>query len=274
MADSRLSQAILAVESGNKVKARELLASVLRQDPKSADAWRWMAVALDDPDKKRQCWVRVLDLRPGDEQAIKALAGLEVARQAPVTPHQTPKRTTKKRPKRERRGDSAYWTRLLLVGGIPIVLLGLCVVLAFAGALFGTGEKAVVTLTPLPGVRDVEPRIMYFCNLERCSDSDNYGKEYQEPSPLGIWKIPPQLYIELSEKERAKYGTPFIREASQGESVRVVKTWVEAQSLGPFGLWYQLDDGTWTREWQLTDEVCGPDNIDKYSYTNCAENKY
>lgn len=260
MADNRLSQAILAVETGNKVKARELLASVLRQNPKSADAWRWMAVALDDPAQKRQCWQRVLSLLPGDEQAVRALTGLEISQQAPVTPPQTPKRATKKRPKSRRRGDSAYWTRLLLVGGIPIVLIGLCVVLVFASALFRTNEKAAATLTPLTEARSLEPRTMYFCNYDRCRDSQWYGEQYPDPSPLDVWNKPS---VEVGS---------FVRTPEHGEAVVVVGEWRERE--GPFGLWLELDNGHWTLEWQLTDEVCGPDNIDKYSYTNCAENEY
>jgi hypothetical protein len=83
MAGNHLSRAILAVESGDKEAARAILASVLRQDPRNADAWRWMAIALDDPDKKRQCWQRVLSLRPGDEQAMKALVGLHADEHPP-----------------------------------------------------------------------------------------------------------------------------------------------------------------------------------------------
>ena len=276
MADNRLSQAVLEMERGNKVKARELLASVLRQDSKNADAWRWMAVALDDPDKKRQCWQRVLNLRPSDEQAVRALAGLEVARQTSGTSPPTPERKIKEQPKAKRRGDSAYWTRLLLVGGIPVVLLGLCLVLAFASALFKPSdrENQPVTSTDLP-LQQIEPQVLYFCNYDRCRDSDNYGHKIPEPSPLGIWKIPPQVYTEMSESERSKYDLPLlIRTPHNGESVTVVGVWIQWDEYGPFGSWYQLDDGNWTRVWQLTEEICSPDNIDGYSYTNCAENKY
>jgi len=75
MADDDLSQAILAIQSGDMERARATLSAILRRDPNNVNAWRWMAAAIDDPAKKRQCWQRVLSLKPGDEQAVQALGG-------------------------------------------------------------------------------------------------------------------------------------------------------------------------------------------------------
>ena len=73
MADNDLSRAILAIQSGDMEGARAILSTILRQNPNNVNAWRWMAAAIDDPAKKRQCWQRVLSLKPGDAQAMQAL---------------------------------------------------------------------------------------------------------------------------------------------------------------------------------------------------------
>jgi hypothetical protein len=52
----------------------------------------------------------------------------------------------------------------------------------------------------------------------------------------------------------------------------VIGEWREYE--GPGGLWYELEGGGWSREWNLTDTICGPDNIDEYSYTSCEEGEY
>lgn len=61
-------------DEGDKRYSLDILASILRQDPKNVEAWRWMATRLDDAEKKRQCWQRVLSLNPGDAEAAQALS--------------------------------------------------------------------------------------------------------------------------------------------------------------------------------------------------------
>jgi hypothetical protein len=58
--------------------ARAILSAILHRDLNNINAWRWMAAAIDDPAKKRQCWQRVLSLKPGDAQAMQAL-GLQTS---------------------------------------------------------------------------------------------------------------------------------------------------------------------------------------------------
>ena len=85
MADDELTQAILAVQSGDMEQARVTLRAIIHQDPSNVDAWRWMAAAIEDPAKREQCWKRVLSLKPEDAQAMKALglqARGEVSQQA------------------------------------------------------------------------------------------------------------------------------------------------------------------------------------------------
>lgn len=72
MADT-LQRAIVAIKAGDKTTGQQLLADILRADPRNAEAWKWMAQVQDDPAKRIQCLERVLDLLPYDASAAKSL---------------------------------------------------------------------------------------------------------------------------------------------------------------------------------------------------------
>ncbi len=77
-------QAIEAIRAGDKEKGYRLLARVIKADPKGRDtetAWLWMTAVVTDPEKKRQCLERVLQINPDNSQAKKGLAALEVSEQ-------------------------------------------------------------------------------------------------------------------------------------------------------------------------------------------------
>jgi hypothetical protein len=247
MADDRLSQAILAIESGNTETAKGLLAAVLRQDPANADAWRWMAIALDDPAKKRQCWQRVLSLRPSDEQAMKALAGLEAARQAVSAPKSQP--AARAKPKKR---NNTLLGVVLLSFIIVVVICGGVAAYAFRDELRGASDDS--SNKPLL-------RTMYFCGYDRCRDSLQYGTMIE----------PPILAIHKNHKIEPG---GFIREPKHGEKVGVIGEWRDPEWPGPGGLWFELEGEGWTREWNLTETICTPTNLDRYSYKSCGDGEY
>jgi hypothetical protein len=74
--DDTLQKAINAIKAGDKAAGQRFLVEVLRADPKSEAAWLWMAVTLDDPQKKRECLQRALQINPGNDIARKGLAQL------------------------------------------------------------------------------------------------------------------------------------------------------------------------------------------------------
>jgi len=76
-----LQRAITAIRSGDKETGRRLLASVIRNDPRSETAWLWMSSAIDSDDHRRYCLERVLQINPDNETARR---GLEVLSQKQV----------------------------------------------------------------------------------------------------------------------------------------------------------------------------------------------
>jgi len=75
--NDKLQQAITAIKSGDKVTGQELLVQVIKADPSNETAWMWMTVVLDDPQKKKQCLQKVLQINPNNAMAKKGLAQLE-----------------------------------------------------------------------------------------------------------------------------------------------------------------------------------------------------
>ncbi len=59
-----LQRAIAAVKAGDKDTGKRLLARALYADPRNEEAWRWLAYAVDDVARKRECLERVLAIKP------------------------------------------------------------------------------------------------------------------------------------------------------------------------------------------------------------------
>jgi len=75
--NDKLRQAITAIKSGDKVTGQQLLAQVIKAEPKNETAWLWMTTVTDDPEKKRHCLKTVLQINPSNEMAQKGLATLK-----------------------------------------------------------------------------------------------------------------------------------------------------------------------------------------------------
>ena len=71
-AHSVLLDGIAAYESGDRTRARTLLARVIREDASCKEAWWWLSKCLDDPEQVRFCLERVLSLDPKDSAARAA----------------------------------------------------------------------------------------------------------------------------------------------------------------------------------------------------------
>lgn len=75
-------QAVVALRSGNKIRARNLLKAALRQDPHDVDAWLWLSGAVDSDNERVDCLQNVLRIDPSNKAAAKgytALTGKEWA---------------------------------------------------------------------------------------------------------------------------------------------------------------------------------------------------
>lgn len=75
--DDPLLQAIAAIKAGDKQTGLGILATIIRENPANEPAWIWMAWTIDDPEKKRECYQRVLALNPNNGAARTGMALLD-----------------------------------------------------------------------------------------------------------------------------------------------------------------------------------------------------
>ncbi|GAB4506031.1 MAG: hypothetical protein Kow00123_01690 [Anaerolineales bacterium] len=145
-----LEQGIRAAESGQKARARRLLAQAAALRPDRKDAWLWLAGIATDPRESVEYLQRVLAIDPGDEAARE---GLEWARRrmtaqtapalrpAPVR-HRAP---TRPRPAPRRVSLGRSWLAVALV--IVIVVVGIALL---GSTAYGLLANARPTPTPTP----------------------------------------------------------------------------------------------------------------------------
>ncbi len=79
-----LERGIAAAQAGRKQEAIAALRDAIVQNPRDAEAWLWMARLLDQPQRRRECLQRVLQLQPDHAEAQRMLAELD--RPAVTTP--------------------------------------------------------------------------------------------------------------------------------------------------------------------------------------------
>ena len=86
--EDQLRRGIALAREGKKAEARQMLAQVVRNDPRSALGWLWLAGAVETKEQKCFCLEKALQLNPQDEVARQALARIksEAARPAPQVP--------------------------------------------------------------------------------------------------------------------------------------------------------------------------------------------
>ncbi len=93
-AQQLVQQARRAIQTGDNEKGQRLLAQVLQANPQDETAWLWMAVAIESPQKRRECLQRVLSINPDHALARQALASTDaretVKREAPPSPASAP----------------------------------------------------------------------------------------------------------------------------------------------------------------------------------------
>ena len=78
---NKLQQAIDAIEAGDKETGKQLLAQLIKANPKSIQAWLLLAESEDDEDLRRRCYQQVLKIHPHNAEAREAL-GISPDKQA------------------------------------------------------------------------------------------------------------------------------------------------------------------------------------------------
>lgn len=77
--NARMKEAITAIKAGNKETGRDILESVLEEEPENEAALLWMTRAVDTPAEQQVYVDRVLYVNPNSEPAQKLQAQLEKA---------------------------------------------------------------------------------------------------------------------------------------------------------------------------------------------------
>jgi len=70
-------QAVAYIKAGDIEKGKQLLAEVLKQNPRDENAWLWMSRCVTDAEQKRYCFDKVLKINPNNENAKRGLAQLQ-----------------------------------------------------------------------------------------------------------------------------------------------------------------------------------------------------
>jgi tetratricopeptide (TPR) repeat protein len=133
-----IQEGIQAYKSGQKEKAVSILTEAVRQTPDSAWAWFWLGKALDEPEKKRYCYDRAMQIDPVLREKLKSpTSRISVATSS--TPATTTTRINNLKPGKSR------W-KLFVIGGSCLCLVIGCAILGVLGVLNGIGTQSVQLL--------------------------------------------------------------------------------------------------------------------------------
>ncbi|MEM4203733.1 MAG: hypothetical protein QXS54_06660 [Candidatus Methanomethylicaceae archaeon] len=86
MTEDLLRQAISAIKAGDKARGKQLLAQVLRQEPRNELAWLWLSQCVTDYEQKLYCIKRVLEINPDNRTAQKLLTKIQASSQTQTQP--------------------------------------------------------------------------------------------------------------------------------------------------------------------------------------------
>jgi tetratricopeptide (TPR) repeat protein len=81
--DLLLEQGIAAFKAKRKAEARRLVGLSIYKNPANEKAWLWMAALVEEPERKKECFERVLALNPNNRNALVGLEKLAGAFQIP-----------------------------------------------------------------------------------------------------------------------------------------------------------------------------------------------
>ncbi|NTW03479.1 MAG: hypothetical protein HGA19_19755, partial [Oscillochloris sp.] len=84
--DELLRTGVAALKAGDRSQAMSLLARAVRVNPRSEQAWLFLAGAVSDIAQRRNCLERVLSLNPQNEAALRGLRSLSPTPAPAATP--------------------------------------------------------------------------------------------------------------------------------------------------------------------------------------------
>jgi tetratricopeptide (TPR) repeat protein len=120
-----MAEAIGAARAGDRARAREILARLLRSDSANAEYWVWMSAVVDTPRERIYCLESALDIDPTNRAALRGLVVLgarkpeDSKRQKPKVPKRRVAQVARARP------QPALRLNARMVGGVLLGLVGL-----------------------------------------------------------------------------------------------------------------------------------------------------
>jgi tetratricopeptide (TPR) repeat protein len=133
--NTMLKEAIQALRSGDRARARDLLTRLLKADQKNASVWVWLSVTVDTPKERLYCLQTAIQIDPRNAAAKRGLillGALPPDDSVPPFPVNRPRLWEEKLAKAAKPPEKAHgWanpvTRIFIILGITIIVLGLSV---------------------------------------------------------------------------------------------------------------------------------------------------
>jgi hypothetical protein len=85
MIEQVLFEAIQLIKNGYRFQALPILTRILATDPRNELAWVWMAVCVDDDQKRLDCLKHVLEINPENDRAKNILSKYEASSHLPTS---------------------------------------------------------------------------------------------------------------------------------------------------------------------------------------------
>src|SRR5579859_2582414 len=206
MADEMFAEAVQALKDGQRMRAKDLLARLIKVDQSKTDYWLWMSAAVDSEKEQVFCLQNVLKLDPNSVPARRGLVVLGALRpeEAGLPPANVLEDTrvivASIAPGVGIGGllGTRRGRELLAVGGIgaaALVVVAIAILALVAPGLFRRQQFVVVTSTPAPSqlaaVSATKPAaVAVTCQLPATPDPATPLAAYlcltQTPTPLAI----------------------------------------------------------------------------------------
>jgi hypothetical protein len=143
----------------------------------------------------------------------------------------------------------------LLLVGVVVVLV---IVVQLCSGPSETPAESITPTEPLPtavptkaaAATPMPETVTYFCGIDRCKGSGEYGQMIFETG-ITIWE------------NHDPDGGARLRYANHRDRAVIVNEVVLGDGVGEH--WYELKDGGWTNGLWLTEEPCTPENLEKYT---------
>ena len=132
MTNDLLNQAVAFIKAGNTEKGKQLLITVIRQNPKDENAWLWMSRCVTTAEQKRDCFERVLKINPQNQHAIEGLRKLN----NPTLQKPQVKTSVNPKPSNTKSNRSS----LILIGVIVLIVICSCGIVS-SGQIFNSTMK-------------------------------------------------------------------------------------------------------------------------------------